>query len=173
MLRNKIIAGTGGLAILLAGIVAFILPFLTTSCVSPGAATVDARLGVVEDNFSQLKSAVDNNIESVDTLKQQLLEVNKTINNSGVIKNYGGSWAVIVGMSTVIIIFLLSIFWSIKYYIKSGKVTNMLSLVVSAIKNLEPEISDVVKAQITKDTSGDGEFNTQDKKQLSEFVKNN
>lgn len=164
--------GVGALALLLTGVILFILIFCTTSCVSPGAAKLEARVGVVEDNFNQLESVVDNNIENVDTLKEQLIEVSNTVNNSGIIKYSGAGW-VVVGTGLMAIIFLLAIGIFLKYYFKAKNSTNMLKLVTTAVKNVSPEIGDMVKAQITKETSNGGKFNVQHKNQLSEFVKNN
>jgi len=172
MLRNKLMVGTGILTLALMGLVIYILLFLTTSCVSPGAAKLEARVGVVEDNFNQLESVVDNNIETVDTLKQQLFEVSNTVNNSGVIKYSGAGW-VVVGTGLMAIIFLLAIGIFLKYYLKAKNSTNMLGLVTSAVKNINPTSQRRVKDAIESQTSNGGPFTEKHKNMLKKFTRAN
>jgi hypothetical protein len=172
MLRNKLMVGTGILTLALMGLVIYILLFLTTSCVSPGAAKLEARVGVVEDNFNQLESVVDNNIEEVGTLKNQLVEVSNTVNNSGVIKYSGAGW-VVVGTGLMAIIFLLAIGIFLKYYLKAKNSTNMLGLVTSAVKNIDPTSQRRIKDAIESQTSNGGPFTEKHKDLLAKFTKAN
>lgn len=163
----------------------------TIFCVSPNAIKTDLQvmpeavkteIQGIKNDMGQLKAIVDNKVdakvmaETIDNFKQefneQLLDINKTINNSGTIK-YGGAGWVVVGSSLMAIIFLSAIGLTIKYYLKSNKTSNMLGLVTTAVKNINPEIGDMVKAQITKEASNGGKFNIEHKNQLAEFVKNN
>lgn len=163
----------------------------TTFCVSPNAIKTDLQvmpeavkteIQGIKNDMGQLKAIVDNKVDAkvmadtIDNFKQefnqQLLDINKTINNSGTIK-YGGAGWVVVGSSLMAIIFLSAIGLIIKYYLKASKTTNMLGLVTTAVKNSSPEISDGIKAQIKKETSNGGPYNEKHQQQLSEFVKNN
>lgn len=171
MLRNKLIVGTGILAFLLLSSIMFILLFLT-SCVSPGAAKLETRVGVVEDNFNNLEKVVDNNIENVDTLKEQLIEISSTVNNSGVIK-YSGAGYVVLGTSLMAIIFLTAIGLTIKYYLKASTNNNLLKLVATAVKNADPETQRRIKNAIEYQTSNGGPFTEKHKKLLAKFTKAN
>jgi hypothetical protein len=153
---------------------------LFSGCISPNA--IQSKIATFENRMDKLEKIIDNKIDSsvvaenIDTLKQEfhqeLISIKETTTNFGTIK-YGGSWAVIIGMSVVIIIFLSVIGLTIKYYLKANKTTNMLGLVTTAVKNSSPEISDGIKAQIKKETSNGGPYNEKHQQQLSEFVKNN
>lgn len=168
MLKNKKIIIIDCLWILLI----LMYCFSTISCVSPGAAKLEARVGVVEDNFNQLESVVDNNIEKVDTLKQQLFEVSKTVNNSGIIK-YSGAGYVVLGTSVMAIIFLLAIFLFVKYFLKSNRHDSMLNLITKVISNLDPETQTKVKNAIETETSNGGIFTLKHKIMLADFTKAN
>jgi len=168
--------GSGMLAILLAGIIAGIILFFTTSCVSPGAVKTEAmaKIASVENNLNKLEKIVDNKVdaETIEELKQQLFEVSKTVNNSGIIK-YSGALAVIVGTSLMAIIFLLAIGIFLKYYLKAKNSTNMLNLVTKAVKNVDPETQRRVKGAIESQTSNGGPLTEKHKNLLAKFTKAN
>jgi hypothetical protein len=172
MLRNKLIVATGALALLLTGLILIILLFFTAACVSPGAAKLENRMGIVEDNFSQLESVVDNNIETVEKLEQKVIEVSKTINNSGIIKYSGAGW-VVVGMGLIVVLFLTAIGLIIKFYLKASANNSLLGLVTTAIKNADPETQRRVKGSIECQTSNGGPFTEKHKEMLAKFTKAN
>jgi len=166
MLKNKLAVGTGLLTLLLAVVI--------TSCAAPGAAKLEARVGVVEDNFNKLETVVDNKVdaETIEELRQQLLEVSNTVNNSGVIKYSGAGW-VAVGSGLMAIIFLVFIGLFVKYYLKANTNTSLLELVTTALKNADPETQRRVKGQIESQTSNGGFFTEKHKDMLAKFTKTN
>lgn len=154
------------------------------SCVSPGAVKTEAmaKIASVENNLNKLEKIVDTKVdakviaETIDNFKQefnqQLFKYQQTIDNKGIIK-YGGAGWVIISSSSMVIIFLLAIFLSIKYFLKSGKNDSMLQLVTKVIKNLDPETQTKVKAAIETETSNGGIFTVKHKILLANFTKAN
>lgn len=163
----------------------------TTSCVSPNAIKTDLQvmpeavkteIQGIKNDMGQLKAIVDNKVDAkvmadtIDDFKQefnqQLLDINKTINNSGTIK-YGGAGWVVVGSSLMAIIFLSAIGLTIKYYLKAGKNDSMLQLITKIVKNLDPETQTKVKDAIESETSNGGMFTVKHKEMLADFTKKN
>jgi len=176
MLRNKIMFGAGILAMLLMATIAGVILFFTTSCVSPGAVKTEAmaKIASVENNLNKLEKIVDNkaDADTIEELRQQLFEVSNTVNNSGVIK-YSGAGYVVLGTSLMAIIFLLAIGIFLKYYFKARNSTNMLGLVTTAVKNIDPESQRRVKGAIESQSSNGGPFTDKHKEMLAKFTKAN
>ena len=93
------------------------------------------------------------------------LQYNKLIQADTI--NYGGAPWVIVGMSIVILIFLLAFYFTIKSLLKHK---NLLHLVTCAVQKTSQEIKDGVKQQIEKEVSNGGSFKVQHKKELAKFA---
>lgn len=149
---------------------------LLSSCNIPKG-VIEAKIGAIEDNLNKLEKIIDNKVdaETIETLKQQLFEINKTVNapNFGIIK-YGGAWAVIVGTSVMAIIFLSAIGLAIKYYLKFRTNNGLLTLVTKAVRGTDPSTQRMVKDQINSETNNGGPFTPEHKKLLSDFtIKNN
>ena len=147
--------------------------FLSSCNIPKGV--VDAKIAAVENNLNKLEKLVDNKVDAdtIETLKQQLLEISNTINNSGVIKYSGAGW-VLAGMALMSIIFLGAIGLTVKFYLKSKTNNGLLTLVTKAVSNTDSSTQKIVKDQIESETSNGGPFTIEHKKMLSDFaMKNN
>ncbi len=149
-----------------------ILCGLLSSCNIPKG-VVDAKIAAIENNLNQLEKLVDNKVEAetIETLKQQLLEISNTINNSGVIKYSGAGW-VLIGMALMSIIFLSAIGIAIKFYLKAKINNNLLILTTKSISNTDPSTQRIIKNQIESETSNGGSFTAEHKKLLLDFTIN-
>ena len=147
---------------------------LFSGCVSPNAVKVE--LATVRDNLNKLESLVDNKadtkivVETIDDFRQEsnqnLLNINKTINNSGSIKYGGGGW-IVVGTSVMALIFVGSGLLLIRAFMKRG---NMLSLLTRAVKTSGKDTVITVKENLKK-CIHEGSHCDQDRKNLGDFAK--
>jgi hypothetical protein len=143
-------------------------------CVGKDAVKAEARIATVEGNLNSLEKIVDAkvDIQQLDKIEQNLLKLDKTVNNSGVIKYSGAGW-VVIGMSVMALMFMIVITGLIKFYLKSRDRTNLLSLVTKAISKVDSNTQTKIKEMIEHETSNGGPFDVKHKKMLSDFTHRN
>jgi len=143
-------------------------------CVGKEAVKAEAKIAAVENNLNRLEKVLDAKVDiaQLDRVEQNILKLDKTINNSGVIK-YGGAGWVVIGMSIMALIFVIVIAGLIKFYLKSRDRTNLLSLVTKAISKVDPNTQTKIKEMIEYETLYGGPFGVKHKKMLSDFTRQN
>ena len=160
----------------------FSIVLLAAGCVAPGAVSPDAvstRVGVVEDNFDNLKKIVDQKVDNkvfADTIgevKNETSLLSSRVNAENI--KYSGAGYVVVGGALIALLFLavpITVIWIL---IKNAdKLKSMLTLVTTAVskssKDAQAEVKENVKETV-KDPSN--KLSTKDKFNLSEFAKTN
>lgn len=143
-------------------------------CVSPNA--VKMELATVKDNLNKLEQIMDSKADTtvvaktIESFKQEinqnLLNISKTMNNSGSIKYGGGGW-IVAGTGLMALIFLGSGLLLIRAFMKRG---NMLSLLTRAVKNSGKDTVIAVKQNL-KRCVYEGYHCDQDRKNLGDFAK--
>lgn len=161
----------------------FFLLILFSGCVSPNA--VKLELATVRDNLNKLESLIDNKANTkivagiIDDFRQEinqnLLSINKTMNNSGSIQYGGGGW-IVVGTGVIAVIFVGAGLLLVRAFLKRS---SMLTLLTRAIRNAgenDPDLVRVVKRHLKKcvidsDSIEETDRLEQDRKNLGDFTK--
>jgi hypothetical protein len=144
---------------------------LIYGCLEKGAIQTDVT-GVDAQNLEQVVEN-NNNIDELETLKQQLAEINlkyqKMIEAETI--NYGGAGWVIVGMSIVLVIFLIVAAIVIKrIYGNAVKNENLIDKIMLSIANAPPDIQKIIKDSIDNQTPAKTMTEMNSNKDVKDFI---
>lgn len=152
-------------------------------CLAPGALKTDVQ--GIRNDMGQLEKMVDqkadntvvaehvdeitNRIDQTAQIAEELSVWKKNVQAETI--NYGGAGWVVIGTGVMALIFIGAGFLLIKAFMRRGNLLTLLTCAVQKAGKRSPETVQVIKEQLKAETSNDGPFTEQDRKNLGDFAK--